>query len=43
MDLQRTQMRCSMLEVTDAAREKLEEFLTKEDLDSAFRVYMTYG
>ena len=32
-----------MVEVSDSAREKLEEFLNNEGMESAFRVHLTYG
>jgi len=32
-----------MLEVTEAARAKLSEFVEKQKLTGAFRVYQSYG
>lgn len=32
-----------MLEVTESAREKLSEFIEKQKVTGAFRVYQSYG
>ncbi len=32
-----------MLEVTDSARDKLAEFLAKQNVSGSFRVYQSYG